>query len=314
MRCRLGPALGILAMLCPATSATAQVRPRLSVVVDVSNAGVAGDRWLALLRKWLADSSFRAVAQVVRPLTARERRWAELIRERRTRWEDEVPALAAAYAPARPPELALVVLGNRGGEDAFVHDGSTIGFDLSALEANYGAADDPENGARIDRFFRHEYVHLMQKAWLAEHPVPGNGTLDLALLDVWTEALGNYYSFSPRWRGPDGSLTDHARRTLAELEPRFIARMAAVACAPQEAAATLTADLSAGPFAEKWGALPAALWLAADEADSAGAIRRLVVAGPSGVWALAERRMAPSFRPVLGEIRAAAERCARPRQ
>ena len=312
MRCRIGHALGILAALCPATAVSAQVPPRLRLVIDVSPAGVAGDRWLALLRKRLADSSYQAVAQVVRPLTPSERRWAELIRERTTRWEVEIPALAAAYAPARAPELALVVLGNRGGEDAFVHDRSTIGFDLSALEANYGAADEPENGARIDRFFRHEYVHLMQKAWLAAHPVPTDGTLDLALLDVWAEALGNYYSLSPRWRGADGSLTDHAKRTLAALEPRFVARMAAVACAPPAAAAELTADLSAGPFAEKWGALPAALWLAADETDSAGAIRRLIVAGPSGVWALAERRMAPALRPMLAEIRAAAGRCAHP--
>jgi hypothetical protein len=72
-------------------------------------------------------------------------------------------------------------------------------------------------------------------------------------------------------------------------------------------------DLSAGPFAEKWGALPAALWLAGETADSAGALRRFVAAGPPGVWALAERRMDPGLSVVLGEIRAVAARCVSPR-
>ena len=314
MRRTAGAALMIAAVLGAAAAATAQEAPRVRVVTDISAAGMAGDRWLAMLRKRLPDSSYRAIADLARPLSPRERRWADLIRARRADWEKGIAELTEPYAPAPPPVMALIVLGNRGGEDAFVHDRATIGFDLSALDANYGDPDDPENRARIDRFFRHEYAHLLQKAWIAAHPAPDESPLDLALLDIWTEGLGNYHSLSPRWRGADGSLTVHAKETLETLEPRLIVRLAALACARPEAGAHLTADLSTGPFGEKWGALPAALWLTADEAGAPGALRRLVLAGPSGVWPLAERQIHPAFRPVLREIRAAAAQCARPSQ
>lgn len=285
--------------------------PPLGVVVDIGEDGTAGQSWLAILRSRLSDSAYAAIVDVKRSLTAPERQWAQLIRARASEWASEIESLATSYAPVRAPSSVSIVLGNRGGEDAFVHDRRTIGFDLAALERNYGAASLPENTARIDRFFRHEYVHLLQKAWLDAHPAASATPIDRALADIWAEGLGNYYSLSSRWRAAGGGLTDHARRTLATLEPRFVARLAALTCASPEAAASLTADLSAGPFAGKWGALPAALWLAAEEADSAGALRRLVLAGPPGVWELAGRRMDPTFGSVLAEIRSMAARCDR---
>ena len=288
--------------------AGAQSAPRLRVVTGVSSDGLASGQWLAMLLKRLADSTYQAVAGLRRPLSRPEWRWASLIRSRAAVWETEIPQLAVAYAPVHSPEAAIVVLGNRGGEDAFTHDRTTIGFDLSALERYYGSAELPENTERIDRFFRHEYAHLLQKAWLETHPPRRNSPLERALLDIWSEGLGNYYSLSSRWRGEHGIPTAHAMRTLAVLEPRFVARLAALACAAR-AEISLTADLSAGPFAEKWGALPAALWLAKEEADSVAALRRFVLAGPQGVWALAERGIAPELRPVLREVRDAASRC-----
>lgn len=287
----------------------AQEAGRIRVITDVTVEGLAGRRWLAMLRQRLPDSSYQALAHLARPLGDRERRWEALIRARSESWEHEIAGLAETYAPVHAPDLALVVLGNRGGEDAFVHDGTTIGFDLAALNASYGDPDEPENLARIDRFFRHEYVHLLQKAWLARLPAPGARPLDLAIMDMWSEGLGNYYSLSPRWRAPDGSLTSHAKAALERLEPRLVVRLAALACTSPAGGVRLASDLSTGPFAEKWGALPTALWLAAEEAESEGALRRLVLAGPDGVWALAERRLAPALRAVLMEIRAAAARC-----
>lgn len=314
MRRTFGVALAIFAALGLTTPGATQGPPRLRLVTDVSAAGMAGDQWLAILRSRLSDSAYRGIAGLAHPLDRRERQWAELIGERLPSWESELIGLAATYAPAQPPATALIVLGNRGGADAFVHGRTTIGFDLSALHASYGDPREPENRARIDRFFRHEYTHLLQKAWLDLHPAASETPLDLALMDIWAEGLGNYHSLSSRWRRADGSLTDEARSTLAVLEPRFLARLAALACARPETAASLSAGLSAGRFTEKWGALPAALWLAAAEADSTGALRRMVLSGPSGVWALADRQMAPALRPVLGEIRLAASPCQRPPQ
>ena len=284
---------------------------RLRIVVDIRDDGTAGQTWLAMLRSRLSDSAYTGIRDVRRPLTAPERRWAQLIRARASEWAGEIDGLATSYAPIRAPSSVTIVLGNRGGEDAFVYDRGTIGFDLAALERNYGGAGLPENAARIDRFFRHEYVHLLQKAWLDAHPAASATPIDRALADIWAEGLGNFYSLSSRWRAAGGGLTDHARRTLAILEPRFVARLAALTCASPAVAESLTADLSAGPFAEKWGALPGALWLVAEEADSAGALRRFVVAGPPGVWELAERRMDSALSAVLGEIRRIAPRCNR---
>ena len=290
-----------------------QGAPRLGVVVDIGDDGTAGHSWLAILRSRLSDSAYSAIMDARRPLTAPERRWAQLIRARALEWAGEIESLATSFAPIRAPSSVMIVLGNRGGEDAFVHDRRTIGFDLAALERNYGGAGLPENAARIDRFFRHEYVHLLQKGWLDAHPAASATPIDRALADIWAEGLGNFYSLSSRWRAPGGGLSDHARRTLATLEPRFVARLAALTCASPAVTASLMTDLSAGPFAEKWGALPAALWLAGETADSAGALRRFVAAGPPGVWALAERRMDPGLSVVLGEIRAVAARCVSPR-
>ena len=46
--------------------------------------------------------------------------------------EEEIAAVAEAYRPVAPPVSVLIVLGNRGAEDALTHDPTTIGFDLAA--------------------------------------------------------------------------------------------------------------------------------------------------------------------------------------
>ena len=227
------------------------------------------------------------------PLSADEQKWAELIRARLERWESEIPALARVFEPVEGPEVAQVTIGNRGGEDAFTPNAVTIEFDVGKLQANYGDAVRAENVERIDRFFRHEYTHLLQKAWLVTHPYRADTPLRAALLDIWLEGLGNYYSLSSKW-SPGSEAT---QRALHELEPRFVARLAALACASSDRAAALTADLSMGRFDQKWGALPAALWLNA--AQSPDALRAFVLRGPDGVWHLAEQHLGA----VIPEIR-----------
>ena len=257
--------------------------PRLRVVEDAA-------LWQEMIRKLPGPDAPSA-----------ESSWGALIRARATQWEAGIPALAANYAPVAAPEIATIVIGNGGGQDAFTHDPTTIGFDVARLQAEYGDATLPENTARIDRFFRHEYTHLLQKAWLREHPYDANTSQRRALLGLWTEGLGNYYSLSEKWRGTSESAT----RARAELEPRLVARLAALACASDTEATTLMADLSMGRFDRKWGALPVALWLAADP----NAIRTLVLAGPDGIWSLAEQHLADDSQAILREARVAAELC-----
>jgi hypothetical protein len=201
------------------------------------------------------------------------------------------------------------VVGNRGGEDAFTHDARTIGFDLSRLEAEYGDARDAENLARIDRFFAHEYTHLLQKAWLAEHPQPQSTPFERAELAIWLEGVGNYYSLSPRWRSRGAAEAEPARAALAELEPVFVERMKALACASPEQEAAATRDLSTGPFSKKWGALTVALWLDRETRRSPAALRDFVQAGAPASLALAGRHLPRAARAELEAARARSRSC-----
>jgi hypothetical protein len=178
-----------------------------------------------------------------------------------------------------------------------------MGFDLAALQRVYGDAAHTDNPDRVDRFFRHEFVHLLQKRWFSRHPfVPDSPTAE-ALLDAWAEGLGNYYSLSSQWQPVAGAPSPETQRALAALEPRFVARMAALACADSAAARPLLADLSAGPFTQKWGALPVALWLLADQTTNPAALGDFAKAGPTAIWALAQRHLPPELGDSLTAIR-----------
>ncbi|MGH2608353.1 MAG: hypothetical protein ACRDHF_04625, partial [Tepidiformaceae bacterium] len=251
-----------------------------------------------------------SAAGITRPLTRSEAAWVELVRSRAPAWEGEIPSLAAPWRPVPAPPRVTVVLGNRGANDAFTHDSVTLGFDLAALQEVYGDAG-PEDAERLDRLFRHEFEHLMQKAWLARRPYAANSQLDAAALEMWLEGLGTWRSLSDRWRTTDGRDSEAAARALRELEPVFVARIEALACASPASAAALTADLSWGPFEKKWGALVPALWLEREASRTPESHRALIEAGPDGIWVLADRNLQPALRPVLAEAHAATTRCAR---
>jgi hypothetical protein len=283
--------------------------PRLRIVIGVTDSGSATEEWLSLLRTRLSPGDYQAVVTIRKPLTGTERAWAELFRSRVAAWEQEIPRLAALFHPVNPPSEVRIILGNRGGEDAFTAPGNrtTIGFDLSKLQSIYGDAG--RSVERADRFFRHEYTHLLQKAWLEAQPYDAETPLRAALLEIWSEGMGNWFSMSDQWRAAGGQPSARAKERLAELEPRLVARLAALACASAERAAKLTADLSWGPFDRKWGALTAALWLEAEPGDPATKLRGFVVAGPEGVWKLAERQVAPPLQAVLQEARRQEDIC-----
>lgn len=298
---------GVLAGAAPGSPAPP---PRLRVVSGVTATGDATPQWLAILRRRLSDSAYAAVAGLRKPLTAAERAWAELIESRIAAWEREIPAIAAPFAPVAPPPVVTIVLGNRGAHDGFTHDPVTIGHDLSALQREYGDASDPENRERLDRFFRHEFTHLMQKAWRPTHPYAMDSPLRLALAEMWAEGLGNYYSLADNWRSVGGRPSERTTNTLAILEPRVVARLAALACTTPERARVLTADLSWGRFDRKWGAVAPALWLELDAGRPESAYRRLVEEGPDGIWSLAERHLTPELAATLREARVADSLCA----
>jgi hypothetical protein len=296
-------------LLAPAASAR-QERGAIEAVWGVTPSGEPTDEWLTLLRRRLADAPYREAAGLRKPATVEETRWADLIRSRLPVWESRRESMAALYRPAPPPARVRIILGNRGTDDAFTHDAVTIGFDLSALQAVYGSADRQENHERIDRLFHHEFTHLMQKAWLVDHPWTAGTPLREALLDIWLEGIGNHHSLSQRWRSIQGAESAASREARERLEPRLVARLSALACAPAEQAERLLAGLSRGPFDQKWGALTMALWLEREAAGDPEALRRFVVAGPDGFWDLAARNLPAPLGAVLAEARAAASVCA----
>ncbi|MGH7581416.1 MAG: hypothetical protein ACREM9_14655 [Gemmatimonadales bacterium] len=303
--------VAVVVLCWSAAQGVAQATPtRIQLDSGVTPTGHASEQWLTMIRKRLPRERYDSIAPLRRPLTVEEAAWDSLIRSRVAGWESMVPALASLFAPAPPPAEVFIVVGNRGAEDAFTHDGRTIGYDLAALQANYGTARKPENRDRMDRFFRHEFVHLLQKAWWPEHPWPMDTPLRAALAEIWAEGLGNHYSRSERWLSKGGRRSPAATAALADLEPRFVARLSALACATPEAAEPLLADLSWGRFDRKWGALPAALWLEAEPGSTAEALRRFIVAGPAGVWELANRHLPVPLRSVLREARTADSLCA----
>jgi hypothetical protein len=244
-----------------------------------------------------------------KPLSEQEKRWLRLIRDRSIRWPAESAAVATNFPGIHGPAQVRVIVGNQAAEDAFVHDADTIAFDVARLTSIYGDASSPANTERIDRFFRHEYAHLLQKRWLAKHPFVAKRPLNRALLGMWSEGIGNYYSLSEKWRLPSGQLSPAARDTLERLAPIVAARLAALSCATDAGEASLTADLSMGPFDRKWGALPVALWLAEESAGSPTALRDFVAAGPAGVWAVLERHLRPPLTQVIAAAEMQNERC-----
>jgi hypothetical protein len=303
-------ASSILLVMTVAQASPVAAQGPIRLIIGVTDAGTATTQWSSMLKQRLPPEKHAEASGIRRPFSDDERAWLKLIRSRVALWERSREEVARPYAGVAPPEEVSVVVGNQSapGDDAFTHDATTIGFDLGELHAAYGDAARPENAVRVDRFFRHEYAHLMQRGWLAAHPWREASPLSDALLEIWKEGLGNYHSLSGRWT-ENGAATQVARDTLAVLEPRFAARLAALACATPQQAATLTADLSRGPFDEKWGALPVALWLATAPGDPQAALRAFVEAGPAGVWALASRRLPAPLPAVVREARDAADRC-----
>lgn len=314
MNITLRLALSVALLVAFRASADAPLaHSRLHFTLAISANGEAGALWLAAVKRRHPEK-LEQVTLVPKPLTDAERAWNDLIYTRLADWERETAALAANFAPVRGPAAVTILLGNRGGEDAFTPDERTIAFDVSRLHEEYGSASDEANHERIDRFFRHEYVHLLQKGWLSEHPFTTPTVLHEAILGIWSEGIGNYYSLSSRWRSTDGKPSAVAERALQVLTPRLLARLAALACGARTDSETLMATLSSGRFDEKWGALPAALWLDMEEQASGGAVKALVNAGPEGVWDLAERHLSAELRDVLHEVRAAGRLCGLGRQ
>jgi len=290
MRFRTGlPLLAALTAVLPCRAT------ELTLVTGVEPDGRPGPAWLDAIRVFHDEADIESLSSSSRPLTPPETEWQTLIMVHVQRWPAALAALQSPFADTEPPATVVIVLGNQGGNDAFSPGPATIAFDLQRMSALYGSAGDPANADRLDRFFAHEFTHVMHKAWQRQRGFEPATPLESALWESAKEGIGNYRSLSPRWRDADGNLTAHARSTLARLEPVFVERYEALAHATEAEADELREGLSLGPFEDKWGALPVALWLVRETRDGESALVDWVARGPWAVLDLARKNLAPEL-------------------
>ena len=251
--------------------------------------GEVRENWLAALRYLRRDTQQPVGPFTDKPLSAEESDWAKLIASKVPAWAEMIDSLRVPFADTIPPDSATILLGNQGGEDAFLYRDATMCFDVQRLQHVYGDAAKPTNINRLDRFFAHEFTHILHKAWLKKQHVPLDTPLQVALWDCLTEGIGNYRSLSAKWKTPDGGLSEHAKAILQRLQPIFVERLVALQHASHEEVPVLMDGLSMGPFEQKWGALTVALWLVQEARDDDTRLQKWVDAGPNGVLTLAQK-------------------------
>jgi len=272
-------------------SADDRATRHIEIHIEQTGDGAPTPRWLIAAGKFNDAETVAELATVKAPFNSGESAWRELIAARTSAWTLAMPELERPFGGVEPPALLTILIGNVGATDAFVFDDSTIAFDVSALQRVYGDATKPMNRERIDRFFAHEYTHIVHRAWRAERGLTLDSPLEQALWACLTEGLGNYRSLSARWFADDGELSVHAHDVLARLEPVLVDRLNRLATATDDEAAGLMRGLSMGPFEQKWGALPVALWLADEIAADPDALAYWIGRGHWGVLELARRHL-----------------------
>lgn len=267
--------------------------PHPPVVIEVklamSDDSAATSAWIETIRHWHEEDELAAIRASKKELSDEEALWADLIKGKVSTWLTMIDSLQIPFRAVTPPDTVAILLGNVGGEDAFVNSDATICFGLNKLHSLYGSASTPANNNRIDRFFAHEFTHLLQKAWRKKHGLELETPFELALWDCLAEGLGNYRSLSDQWILAGGKLTPHAQEVLQRLQPIFVQRISALEHASKEEAEPLLKGLSMGPFDQKWGALTVALWLAQEAKGDDHNLQKWVEAGPAGVLDLARK-------------------------
>ncbi|NUO84185.1 hypothetical protein HUU05_29280, partial [candidate division KSB1 bacterium] len=225
----------------------------LLVKLGITEGGAVTAEWQEAIRDRHTQEELSKIAASRTKLSDEEALWADLIKRKVPSWLAMIDSLRIPFEAITPPDTVAILLGNLGGEDAFVYAPSTICFDLSKLHLHYGSASTTANDNRIDRFFAHEFTHVLHKAWRKKRGLELESPFEYALWECLTEGLGNYRSLSDKWIMPGGKLTPHAQEVLRRLQPLFVQRLAALQHATTTEAAPLLEGLSMGPFDQKWG-------------------------------------------------------------
>lgn len=283
----------VLASTFQANDAVAATDSRTELVVRLGQQfdGRPSEEWMRAIARYNNEQSLLEISRTSTPLTKEQSLWAALIERRAVLWPDHIDDLRIPFPGISPPEVVAIVLGNVGGSDAFIAENRNIAFDLSRMQSLYGSANLPSNIDRADRFFAHEFTHLLHKEWRSVNEPKIESYLEQALWGCLTEGLGVYRSMSARWTDTQGKLSPHAKEVLARLQPVLVERLSALEHASADDVDELMNGLSMGPFEEKWAALPVALWLALEARGDDRALQKWVDAGPWGIVDLAAKHL-----------------------
>lgn len=302
-------ALESLALMLGTASVYSQETNRITppptafnVKLGMSEDGAVTSEWTEAIRQRHEEEALAAILAGKKRLSDEEALWADLIESKVPSWLTMIDSLQIPFQAITPPDTVAILLGNSGGEDAFVYADATICFGLDKLLSNYGSASTTINSGRIDRFFAHEFTHLLHKAWRKKHGLVIESPFEYALWDCLTEGLGNYRSISGKWVLAGGKLTPHAQEVLARLQPIFVERLSALQHATLEEAEPLLKGLSMGPFDQKWGALTVALWLAREAKGDDHNLQKWVEAGPAGVLTLAQKYLPENLKREMPKV------------
>lgn len=221
-------------------------------------------QWKDAILHRVSKNVFDSIISVKRELNSAEAAWQQLILSKKEKWNTIRDSIGVPFAGIELSSTIFVMLGCHGEDDGFTYKQQSVCLDLSALQKNYGAATLPENNARIDRIFAHEYTHLLHKEWARKNKLQLKTFADNILWECIYEGIGMYRSLSAKWLPVNGSLPAITNETMNELTPIFIQKINKII-----ASSTLTiqekdmlqSNLSRGPVTKKWGAFPVAIWL-----------------------------------------------------
>lgn len=298
----------IFAIVLTGSSALfAQMPPHQTVLVlqaGVNENGLPTQHWLKAIEKRHDAETLAGFAKTARPYNDAEVLWQQLIVQKLPAWTAMIDSMRIPFSGITAPDTVYILPGNQGGSDAFVSAPITICFNLEKMGQFYGAATSAANDGRIDRFFAHEFTHVLHKVWRQQNPQKIETPLERALWECMTEGLGNYRSLSAKWMAGKGILSDHANKVLDRLQPVFVERISALATADEATADSLLKGLSTGKFDRKWGALPVALWLAQEAQGNDENLRTWVNLGTGGILILARKYLPEKLQKQIEGINA----------
>ena len=262
---------------------------KITIKYGYDKAGVVSNNWLQFDSE-INQIPYANMNKEPKLLTEDERDWENLIKSRIRVWENQLEEISTPYTTINVPEKLTVIIGNRGFMDAFANPSysSNIYFNVSKFLKSYGSAKELKNKNRIDRFFAHEFTHLLQYRWIKKHPFAIKSHIDQALMHMYKEGIAHYRSISSSWKDENGMITSKGEKTLVSLEKVFVERMIALKTAPHAEAIILMKGLSMGPFNKKWGALTVALWMTKYAKGNDSKLSEWVNLGPKGMLELAK--------------------------